>query len=272
MMALPIDFALASNSMPALLKGMWTTMALTAIVLVLGLALSIPISLARMSPRRIYSWPAAAFVITFRGAPLLILLYLVYYGFAQSTWLREGPLWFVFSSAFACAVIGLTLNHTAFMVEVVRGSLMAVPAGLVEASASLGLTPRETFVWIRLPLALRYGLKAYQNEVIMFTKGTAVVSVITVTDLTAVAHEIFEITYDPFTPILTAALLYWLLINAMRIGFDALERHLNRHNRPVAATGVAARAAPSKHAAPTLHPGAELRPAGISRTAKDGNP
>jgi arginine/ornithine transport system permease protein len=268
MMALPIDLALASSSMPALLKGMGTTIALTSIVLVLGLAFSIPITLARMSPRRIYSWPAAAFVIMFRGAPLLILLYLVYYGFAQSTWLREGPLWFIFSSAFACAVIGLTLNHTAFMVEIVRGSLLAIPAGLIEASASLGLTPRETFVWIRLPLALRYGLKAYQNEVIMFTKGTAVVSVITVTDLTAVAHEIFEITYDPFTPILTAALLYWILINAMRIAFDALERRLNRHNQPVAS------AQPSTVGAASAAPGISrvLQPVAVGRAAKDAKP
>jgi His/Glu/Gln/Arg/opine family amino acid ABC transporter permease subunit len=233
-MSSPVDFDLVWKSLPALLGGMTTTLMLTAIVLVLGLVLSIPLSLARMSSSRWLSMPAAAIVVFFRGAPLLILLYLVYYGFGQIEWLREGRLWFIFGSAFACAVVGLTLNHMAYMAEIVRGSLLAVPAGLVEASASLGLTPRETFIWIRLPLALRYGLKAYQNEVIMFTKGTAVVSVVTITDLTAVANEIFEVTYDPFTPMLSAAALYWLLINTMRLGFAALERRLNRHN-PVSA-------------------------------------
>ena len=249
MSALPIDLALAWKSLPALLSGLMTTLLLTGIVLVLGLALSIPVSLARMSSNRLASALASAFVVFFRGAPLLILLYLVYFGFGQIGWLRNGPLWFVFRSAFACAVIGLTLNHAAFMAEIVRGSLLAVPAGLVEASASLGLTPRESFVWIRMPLALRYGLKAYQNEVIMFTKGTAVVSVITVTDLTAVANEIFEITYDPFTPILAAAALYWMLINAMRIGFSALEARLNRHNPlPVKTSQAAAFASMSRAA------------------------
>lgn len=230
MSALPIDLALAWSSLPALMRGLMVTALLTGIVLVLGLALAIPLTLARMSPRRLLAWSAAAFVIFFRGAPLLILLYLVYYGFGQISALRDGPLWIIFGSAFACAAIGLTLNHAAYMVEILRGSLLAVPAGLVEASAALGLTPRETFTWIRFPLAMRYGLKAYQNEVVMFTKGTAVVSVITVIDLTAAANEVFEITYDPFTPILTAAALYWALINLIRVGFRALERYLNRHH------------------------------------------
>jgi len=230
MNALPIDLALAWSSLPAMLRGLMTTVLITLVVLVLGLALSIPISLARMSKYRAIAWPAAAFVVFFRGAPLLILLYLVYYGFGQISGVRDGPLWLILGNAFSCAVIGLTLNHAAYMVEVVRGSLQAVPAGLMEASAALGLSPRETFSWIRFPLATRYGLKAYQNEVVMFTKGTAVVSVITIVDLTAVANEIFELTYDPFTPILTAAALYWCLVNLMRIGFRSLDRHLNRHH------------------------------------------
>lgn len=229
MSAFPFDSALAWKILPALLVGLQTTLLLTAIVMVLGLVFSVPLALARMSQSRIVSWTAGVFVVFFRGAPLLIVLYLVYYGLGQIEILRDGPFWFLFASAFSCAVIGLTLNHTAFLVEVVRGGLMAVPAGLVEAGSSLGLSRRETFFWIRLPLALRYGLNAYQNEVIMFTKGTAVVSVITVTDLTAVANGIFSETYDPVTPMVMAALLYWIVINAMRLGFTALERYLNRH-------------------------------------------
>jgi ABC-type arginine/histidine transport system permease subunit len=81
-------------------------------------------------------------------------------------------------------------------------------------------------------MALRYGLKAYQNEVIGFTKGTAVVSVITVVDLTAVANEVFERTYDLFTPMLTAAALYWVLVNLIRLAFRRLESYLGRHMTP----------------------------------------
>ncbi|BBE70675.1 ABC transporter permease [Oharaeibacter diazotrophicus] len=231
MSALPIDLELAAESLPEMLRGLGTTISITVVVLLLGLVLSVPMALARMSKRPWLSWPAACFVVFFRGAPLLTLLYLVYYGFGQIESLREGPLWFVFGSAFACAVIGLTLNHVAFMVDVVRGSLEAVPAGLVEAASALGITPRQTFREIQMPLAMRYGLAAYQNEVVMFTKGTAVISVITVVDLTAVANAVFEQTYDPFTPMLTAAFLYWTLVNVIRLGFGLLEGHLNRHLR-----------------------------------------
>lgn len=231
MNALPIDIDLMVESLPDMLDGLLTTIAVTVIVLALGLILSVPVTLARMSKNPIFSIPAAIFVLFFRGAPLLILLYLVYYGFGQIESFREGPLWFVFGSAFACAVIGLTLNHVAFMVDVVRGSLEAVPAGLVEASSALGISPRQTFREIQLPLAMRYGLSAYQNEVVMFTKGTAVISVITVVDLTAVANSVFEQTYDPFTPMLTAAALYWALVNLIRLGFRGLDLYLNRHLR-----------------------------------------
>ena len=233
---LPIDIALVVKSLPDMIDGLTTTIAVTAIVLALGIVFSIPMSLARMSKNPIIAMPAGLFVMFFRGAPLLILLYLVYYGFGQIESLREGLLWFVFGSAFACAVIALTLNHVAFMVDVVRGSLEAVPAGLVEASAALGITPRDTFREIQLPLAMRYGLKAYQNEVVMFTKGTAVISVVTIIDLTAVANAVFEETYDPFTPMITAAFFYWTLVTVIRYGFRGLDYYLNRHLRAHEAT------------------------------------
>jgi arginine/ornithine transport system permease protein len=223
------DPVLAWTSMPRMLHGMLTTVTLTVLTLVLGLAVAIPITLARMSRRRLFSLPATAFVMFFRGTPALILLYLVYYGLAQLPSIHDGPLWLIFVNAFACAVIGLTLNHASFLVEILRGGLDAVPTGLTEASAALGISPRQTFIWIRFPLALRFALKAYQNEVLMFTKGTSIVGVITVVDLTAAANEVFERTYDPVTPMLAAAVLYWMLVNLMRCGFDWLDRALNRH-------------------------------------------
>jgi His/Glu/Gln/Arg/opine family amino acid ABC transporter permease subunit len=223
------DSVLAWDILPRMLFGLGNTVALTALSLVFGMAIAIPVTMARMSPRAIYRLPAAAFVMFFRGSPALILIYLVYYGLAQLSFVHDGPLWLVFANAFACGVIGLSLNHASYLVEILRGGLEAVPAGLLEASAALGISPRQTFSWVRLPLAMRYALKAYQNEVLMFTKGTAIVGVITIVDLTAVANEVFERTYDPVTPMLTAAVLYWCLINLMRIVFDLADRRLNRH-------------------------------------------
>jgi arginine/ornithine transport system permease protein len=226
---MPFDPALAYASLPRMLSGTLTTVGITALTLVIGLVVAIPIAIARTSSRRVVSLPAAAFVTFFRGTPALILLYLVYYGLAQLPGIRHGPLWPIFANAFACAVIGLSLNHASYLVEILRGGLEAVPAGLLEASAALGISPRQTFNWISLPLAMRFALKAYQNEVLMFTKGTAVVGVITVADLTETANEVFERTYDPVTPMLTAAIMYWCLVNMMRIGFELLDRMLNQH-------------------------------------------
>src|SRR5258706_15270482 len=161
----------------------------------------------------------------------MILLYFVYAGFGQVFGAHGGVLGAVFSNAFLCAVLGFTLTHSSSVIEILRGGLLAVRAGPHEAAAALGIEPRDVFLRIRLPLAIRYGLKAYQNEVILFTKATAVVSVITVVDLTAVANNIFYDTYDPFTPLLTAAALYWVLVNLIRIGLARLDTWLNIHLR-----------------------------------------
>ncbi|TCK29114.1 amino acid ABC transporter membrane protein 2 (PAAT family) [Ancylobacter aquaticus] len=230
MNALPIDLDLAWESLPALFDGLMVTVFLTVLPLIIGLALAFPICFARMSSRRALALPAETFVVFFRGAPLLILLYLVYYGLGQIEALRNGPFWIVFGSPFGCAIVALSLNHAAYMVEVLRGSLLAVPHGIVEASEALGITRRNIFLWVRMPLALRYGLKAYQNEVVSFVKGTAIVSVVTITDLMAVANSIFEQTYDPFTPILCAAAFYWAFVNLIRVGFTFWGGWLNRHN------------------------------------------
>lgn len=223
------DLNLALQSLPALLHGLAVTLAISVVVLLLGLLLSVPVALARMSPWRILSWPAIAFVAFFRGTPVLVLLYVVYYGLSQFAAVRSSPFWPLIEDPFGCAVIGLTLNHVAYMAEVVRGSLNAVPRGLLEAAQALGIPERKAFFWIRLPLALRYGLKPYQSEVVGFLKGTAVVSVVTLNDLTAVANGIFQESYDPMTPMLTAAAIYWITVNLVRIGFGKLDRWLGRH-------------------------------------------
>jgi arginine/ornithine transport system permease protein len=223
------DPALALHSLPDMLHGLWVTITLAASVLALGLLIAIPLALARDSRHPLLAWSAAAYVIFFRGTPAMILLFFVYFGVGQVFGARDGFVGALFSNAFLCAVIGFSLNHSSYVTEIVRGGLLAVPKGLVEAAAALGIEPRDVFLRIRLPLAIRYGLKAYQNEAILFTKATAVVSVITVVDLTAVANNIFYDTYDPFTPLLTAAAFYWVLVNLLRIGLARLDAWLNTH-------------------------------------------
>ncbi|PWR21717.1 ABC transporter permease [Zavarzinia compransoris] len=226
------DLALAWENMPALMAGAWTTLLVTVTVMAVGGPLGLLVSFARMSRHRGLAFFGAAYVAVCRGAPSLILLYLIYNGLAQLDIVREGWLWLLFQHAFFCVVVAFSLNHSGYVVEIMRGGMEAVPAGLIEAAAALGLSPRQVLWQIRLPIAVRYGLKAYQTESLIFMKSTAAVSAVTLTDLTAAANEIFYLTYDPFTPILAAGFIYWVINNAMRLGFGWLDRRLNRHLAP----------------------------------------
>ena len=223
------DFALAWRILPELLQGTAVTVAVVVLPLVFGMLISIPITLARLSSNPILVSAAWSFTTVFRGAPALVVVYLIYNGVATLGFVRDTILWNVFSEAYYCAVIGLTLNHAGFLTEVIRGALQAVPRDLIDAAKSMALTRRQIFVKITTPLAIRYGLSAYLNEIILFVKGTAVVSAITVTDLLAVANETVSTTYDLVTPLVSAAVIYWLLVQILRSIFVRLERHLTRH-------------------------------------------
>lgn len=223
------DFSLAWRILPELLQGTTVTLAVVALPLVFGMLISVPITLARLSSSPILVGAAWSFTTVFRGAPALIVVYLIYNGVATLGFVRDTILWDIFSEAYYCAVIGLTLNHAGFLTEVIRGALKAVPRDVIEAAKSIGLTRRQIFVKITAPLAIRYGLSSYLNEIILLVKGTAVVSAITVTDLLAVANEILSTTYDLITPLVSAAAIYWLLVQILRSVFVRLERHLSRH-------------------------------------------
>ena len=149
----------------------------------------------RVSPNRLVNGLAWCFSKFFRGAPALILLYMIYNGLATVGIIRNTVLWNVFIDPYYCAAIGLTLNHAGFLVEVVKGGIQAMPAGIIDASRALGLSRSQTFFLMTLPMALRYGLSAYMNEVILFAKGTAALGAMTVMDLLAVANSAVSTTY-----------------------------------------------------------------------------
>lgn len=226
------DFSLAWDLVPSLLEGTLVTVMLLIPTFVLGFAISVPLALARLSKRPLLRWPIWALTVFVRGAPQLVLLYMVYNGFALWGVVRDTFLWVFFKEPYNCAVFAFTINHAAFLAEIWRGGLAAVPKGLTEACDSLGLPRSVAFFKVRMPLAFRYGLSGYRNEVILFVKGTAAVSAITVFDILAFANEAVELTYDPFTPLVMAALVYWIIIQVFQILFDQVERRLNRYMKP----------------------------------------
>lgn len=229
------DVSLAWELVPSLLQGTLVTVLLLIPTFIVGFAISIPLALARLSERRWVRWPVWAFTTFIRGAPQLVLLYMVYNGFALWGVVRDTLLWSFFKEPYNCAVFAFTINHAAFLTEIWRGGLAAVPKGLTEGCDSLGLPKWVAFLKVRMPLAFRYGLSGYRNEIILFVKGTAAVGAITVFDILAFANEAVELTYDPFTPLVMAALVYWIIIQVIQFVFDRGERFLNRYKQPATA-------------------------------------
>lgn len=223
------NIELAWHLLPSLLKGAGVTLSVLVPCLVLGMIISIPIALARLATNVAVAGTAWFFSMFFRGVPALVVLYMIYNGFATVGFIRDTVLWNFFSEAYYCAVVGFTLNHAGFLVELLRGAFQAVPAGLLDAARSVGLPRYLVFFKITLPLAMRYGLSAYMNEVVLFAKGTAALGAITMLDLLAVANTAVSTTYDPLTPLIGAAAIYWTMVQIIRIGFERLEAYLNRH-------------------------------------------
>lgn len=226
---MPFDLDLAIELLPDLWRGSLVTLALMGPVVIIGLAVSVPIGLARISPKRWLRWPAEAYTVVFRGAPLLLVLYLIYNGLAQVGLVRDTVLWAFFKEPYNCALLALSINHSAFLSEIWRGGFLALPKGMGEAAASLGLPRAVYFARIQMPLAFRYGFSSYRNETIMFVKTTAVVGAITVFDLLAFANDAVFLAFDPFTPFVMAGLCYWCMVQAMQFGFDHWEKFLYRH-------------------------------------------
>lgn len=220
------------QALPKLLQGVLLTLELLAWSCTLGLLLAIPMGVARASVR----WYVRAFpysyIFVFRGTPLLVQLFLVYYGLAQFEAVRQGPLWPYLRDPFWCAVITMTLHTTAYIAEIVRGAIQAVPVGEIEAARALGMSKAQTLLFIVLPRASRIGLPAYSNEVILMLKGSALASTITLLDLTGMARTIIARTYLPVEIFFAAGVLYLLISYGLVLGFKLLEKMLRVDMEP----------------------------------------
>lgn len=225
------DAAFFATYAPKYLSGLWVTVQLVGLSVVLGAMLSLPVALGRMSPNRAAGWAAFAYVYFFRGTPLLAQIFLVYYGagvFVDE--LRQAGLWTFFREPWNCAVFTFTLNTAAYQAEILRGAIESVPKGQWEAAQSMGLRRWATFRKVILPQALIVALRPYGNEIILMIKGSAIVAIITVLDLMGETRRAFSRTYD-FQTYIWAALFYLAIVESLRLVWDRLERRLTRHIR-----------------------------------------
>ncbi|TCN20382.1 ABC transporter permease subunit [Sinorhizobium americanum] len=222
----------------AVFKGLQVTILLTVLSVAIGLICGTAIALMRVYGGTIASSLATTYVFVFRGVPLLILLYCLYYGVPQIAFLRKGPLWdFVLSSAFSTCVLAFSLNNAAYLAEVIRSGILTVRKGQVEAGLAIGLSGRKVISRITLPIAIRNCLSQIGNETIFTIKASAIASIVTVRDLLGEAQNIGTIYYDNVSPLLAAAVLYIVLVQIV----EKLTRWADKSLNPLGTDGRTAK-------------------------------
>ncbi|MGQ3209562.1 ABC transporter permease [Shinella sp.] len=214
---------------PNYLSGLGVTLLLVSLSVVLGGLISLPLAFARMSKNPVLSWFSYGYVYFFRGTPLLMQLFLIYYGLGSfSAELKAWGLWWFFRDAWNCALLTFTLNTAAYQAEILRGAIESVGRGQHEGAAALGLPKKVAFFKVILPQALIVALRPYGNEIILMIKGSAIVAIVTVLDLMGQTRLAFSRTFDP-QAYLWAALMYLLMVELLRNLWAWLETRLTRH-------------------------------------------
>ena len=208
--------------------GTLITLKLVFLSSIAGMIIALPMALARSSKKRALSMAAYLYIYFFRGTPLLIQLFIIYYGLGQFEAISDSFLWPVLGDAQWCGLMGLTLNTSAYTAEILRGGIRAVPRGEVEAGRALGMNWWLLQRCIILPRALRIAWPAYGNEVILLLKGSALVSTIAVWDLMGETRSVFSRTYD-IDVFLIAAVIYFLITFLFTRVFYRVERRINRY-------------------------------------------
>jgi len=227
-----MDLTLMWESIPRLLAGVPVTLQLVGLSLVVGLALAVGIAAMRLSHNPLLSGPAAAYVFVFRGTPLLVQIFLIYYGLGQFPALRESFLWPLLREAYWCAILALSLNTAAYTGEIIRGGVQSVPFGQVEAARAVGMGRFQIYRRIIAPIALRQALPAYGNEIILMIKASSLASTITILEITGIARRMISQTFAVFEIFIIAGAIYlvmnFLVSRAVRLVEWRLTPHLRR--------------------------------------------
>ncbi|WP_064742193.1 ABC transporter permease [Inquilinus limosus] len=239
-----MDLDFVQRILGSLFDGVLVTIFLVTASMVCGNALAVPVALARVSRRWWLKAPAFLFILFIRGTPLIVQMFMIYYGLAQFPAVRHSVLWPILREPMWCAVISLSISTAAYSGEVLRGAIQAVPRGEVEAARSVGMPPGLMLRRIVLPIALRQSLPAFANETVLLLKASAIVFTITVRDLMGEANIIRAQTFRTYEPLITAALMYLVLTWIIVRGFAWLEARLSVHRRAVSA-GAPGRVAPA---------------------------
>ena len=203
-----MDLDLMLTSLPKLLSAALVTLKLLSISLIIGLFIGFVFAVLRLNKNLFINKFAYGYSYLFRGTPLLVQIFIIYFGLGQIEWLRETFLWVILKEPYWCAIIAFALNTGAYTSEILRSAFETIKPGIIEAGKSLGITNKIILYKIQIPVAIRQSLPAYGNEIILMMKGTSLASTVTLMDITGVAKHIVSTTYKPLEVFLLAGGIY----------------------------------------------------------------
>lgn len=227
-----MDLAFLSETWLTLLTGLPLTLKLAGSSVLCGGVLAALIAAMRLSGNPFLAWPARGYVFVFRGTPLLVQIFLIYYGLGQfRPTLQAWGIWWFFREPYWCALTALALNTAAYSSEIMRGALLSVPAGQVEAARACGMDRLTLLRRITGPIALRQALPGYSNEIVSMVKSTSLASVITLTEVTFIAQKIISQTFRAVEIFLAAGSMYLIVNILITRAIVLLEYRLSPHRR-----------------------------------------
>ena len=203
-----MDIELMINSFPKLLNATLITLKLLSVSLILGLFIGLGFAILRMNNNKLINKFAYGYSYIFRGTPLLVQIFIIYFGLGQIEYLRTTFLWVVLKEPYWCAIIAFSLNTGAYTSEILRSAFQTIKPGYLEAGRSLGIPSKIIFTKIQIPIAIKQSLPAYGNEIILMLKGTSLASTVTLMDLTGVAKYIISTTFKPIEVFIVAGGIY----------------------------------------------------------------
>ncbi len=203
-----MDLELMINSLPKLLSATVITLKLLSVSLIIGLFIGLFFTILRLNKNIFINKFAYGYSYVFRGTPLLVQIFIIYFGLGQIEYLRSTVLWVILKEPYWCAIIAFALNTGAYTSEILRSAFQTIKPGIVEAGKSLGISNKVIFYKIQIPIAIRQSLPAYGNEIILMMKGTSLASTVTLMDLTGVAKYIISTTFKPIEVFIVAGGIY----------------------------------------------------------------
>ena len=203
-----MDLELMINSLPKLLNAAVITLKLLSVSLIIGLFIGLFFAILRLNKIIFINRFAYGYSYVFRGTPLLVQIFIIYFGLGQIEYLRSTVLWVILKEPYWCAIIAFALNTGAYTSEILRSAFQTIKPGIIEAGKSLGISNKVIFYKIQIPIAIRQSLPAYGNEIILMMKGTSLASTVTIMDLTGVAKYIISTTFKPIEVFIVAGGIY----------------------------------------------------------------